>query len=152
MRIAIGSDHAGYDLRLALLEWLRSPEGKEHQILDVGCATPESCDYPDIAAAVSRAINTKRADVGILLCGSGIGMAMAANKVAGVRAGVAWNLKVAKLAAQHNHLNVLCLPARFLTPARAKAMVASFLSTEFGGGRHARRLKKVTALDAKRKG
>jgi len=147
MRIAIGSDHAGYKLKSKLEEWLRTPKGGSHQILDVGTASEESTDYPDYAAAVGRAISNKRVDKGVLLCGTGIGMAMAANKVKGVRAAVAWNPETAGLAAEHNGANVLCVPARFVTAAVAQKMIQTFLKTPFGGGRHARRVKKIEALE-----
>src|SRR5579872_5150212 len=114
MRLAIGSDHAGFGLKEKIIPWLRSPEGGSHQIVDLGPATPERCDYPDYAAKVSRAVAQKRASKGILMCGTGIGMAIAANKIHGVRAGVVWNQTAAALAAEHNGANVICLPARMV--------------------------------------
>lgn len=147
MKLAIGSDHAGFDLRNSLVAWLRTPEGGKHQVLDVGCGSAESCDYPDFAAAVARAVSTGRVSRGLLICGTGIGMAIAANKVAGVRAAVAWKPEVAELASQHNKANVLCLPARFINEPTAQAMVKAFLTTPFGGGRHLRRVKKMMKLE-----
>jgi ribose 5-phosphate isomerase B len=146
MKLAIGSDHAGFEMRHALVAWLRTPEGGKHQVLDLGCGSPESCDYPDFAAAVARAVSAKRVSRGILICGTGIGMAMAANKVAGIRAAVAWTVEVAGLAAEHNKANVLCLPARFVSLKEAESMVHQFLTTPFGGSRHQRRVRKIDAL------
>ena len=113
MNLAIGSDHAGYKLKGRLIQWLRSSEAGKNRILDVGTGSEESCDYPDFAREVGRAVAKKRASKGILLCGTGIGMAIAANKVHGIRAAVAWNPDIAGLAAEHNDANVLCVPARF---------------------------------------
>jgi len=148
MKLSIGSDHAGFELRNALVAWLRTPEGGKHQVLDVGCGSPESCDYPDFAAAVARAVSAKRVDRGILICGTGIGMGIAANKVPGIRAAVAWSPEVAALASEHNKANVLCIPARFVTLKDAEAMVKAFLKTKFGGGRHTRRVEKLDQLTA----
>jgi len=147
MRIAIGADHAGFKLKSKLEEWLRTPKGGAHQILDVGTGDDESVDYPDFAAAVGRAIVNKRVSKAVLLCGTGIGMAMAANKIKGVRAAVAWNPETAGLAAEHNDANVLCIPARFVTDKKAQDMIKIFLKTSFGGGRHLRRVKKIEALE-----
>ena len=146
MKLAIGSDHAGFEMRHALVTWLRTPEGGKHQVLDLGCGSPESCDYPDFAAAVARAVSAKRVSRGILICGTGIGMAMAANKVRGIRAAVAWNPEVAGLAAEHNKANVLCLPARYVSTKEAETMIHRFLTTAFGGSRHARRVRKIDQL------
>jgi ribose 5-phosphate isomerase B len=146
MKLAIGSDHAGFDMRHALVAWLRTPEGGKHQVLDLGCGSPESCDYPDFAAAVARAVSAKRVSRGILICGTGIGMAMAANKVPGIRAAVAWNIDVAGLASEHNKANVLCLPARTLSTKEAESLIHRFLTTPFGKGRHQRRVSKIDAL------
>jgi RpiB/LacA/LacB family sugar-phosphate isomerase len=147
MRLAIGSDHAGFALKTRILAWLRSPSGGRHQVRDLGCASADSCDYPDYAAAVARTVGSGRAGRGILVCGTGIGMGMAANKVKGVRAAVTWNPETAALAAEHNQANVLCLPARFVDARQARRMVKAFLSTRFGGGRHARRVKKIKRMD-----
>jgi ribose 5-phosphate isomerase B len=147
MKLAIGSDHAGYKLKGQLINWLRSADGGKHQILDVGTTSEESCDYPDFAREVAAAVAKKRAVKGILLCGTGIGMAMAANKVHSIRAAVAWNPEVAGLAAEHNGANVLCLPARYVGLQKARRILKSFLTTPFGAGRHARRVRKITAMD-----
>jgi len=147
MKIAIGSDHAGYKLKSQLAAWLKSVAGGKHQVRDVGTFSEDSCDYPDFAEAVAKAVAKKRASKGVLLCGTGIGMAITANKVRGVRAAVVWNPEVAGLAAEHNGANVICLPARFLNLTAAKKITHVFLSTPFGGGRHLRRIRKITALD-----
>jgi ribose 5-phosphate isomerase B len=147
MKLAIGSDHAGYQLKSQLAAWLKTSAGGRHQVRDVGTSSEASCDYPDFARPVARAVAKKRVSRGILLCGTGIGMAIAANKFRGVRAAVVWSPAVAGLAAEHNGANVICLPARFLSLATAKKIIHVFLSTPFGGGRHLRRLKKIMALD-----
>lgn len=147
MKLAIGADHAGFKLKAKLEAWLRTVSAGKHRVLDVGTESEESVDYPDFAAAVARAVSRKRVTKGILLCGTGIGMSMAANKVRGVRAAVAWNPVVAALTAEHNDANVLCLPARFLTFSKAKAIITAFLKTRFAGGRHLRRVKKIQKLD-----
>ena len=105
------------------------------------------CDCADLAAAVARAVKGGKASRGILLCGTGIGMAMAANKIHGIRAAVTWNPRTAALAAEHNGANVICLPARFAGITKAQVMIRTFLSTPFGGGRHARRLRKIKQLE-----
>lgn len=147
MKLVIGSDHAGYRLKTALANWLRSAAGGRHQVTDAGCDRPESCDYPDFAAAVGRGVARKKYDRGLLLCGTGIGMAMAANKVSGVRAAVTWNPVTAALAAEHNNANVLCVPARFVGLKKAQQMVRAFLKTPFAQGRHTRRVRKITQLE-----
>jgi len=146
--IAIGADHVGYSLKERLKTWLAA-DG--HRILDHGTHSSESVDYPDYAAAVAEAVRAGDAQWGILVCGSGIGMAMAANKVAGVRAAVATDPGVARLSRQHNDANVLALGARLMAPAHALAVVQAWLATPFEGGRHARRVDKLAQLDAARK-
>ena len=147
MKLAIASDHAGFALKDTLIAWLRTPEGGHHAILDLGPVSADRCDYPDFAAKVGRAVAQKRASKGILICGTGIGMAIAANKIHGVRAAVIWNEDVAGLAAEHNAANVICLPARFLHIKKAATLVHRFLITPFGGGRHAPRVKKMMKLE-----
>src|SRR5581483_5809150 len=114
MNLVIGSDHAGFALKERLIAWLRSPPGGRHRVKDAGCQGLDSCDYPDFAASVARAVARRKSARGILICGTGIGMAMAANKIRGIRAAVAWNRDTAALAAEHNDANVICLPARFV--------------------------------------
>ena len=147
MKLAIGTDHAGFAFKAALVEWLQSPEGGSHEVLDMGTDSEESCDYPDFAKAVAEAVAKKRAARGILLCGTGIGMAIAANKFRGIRAAVVWNPQVAALASEHNGANVICLAARWMNVQDIQHSIRAFLATPFGGGRHARRVKKITAMD-----
>jgi ribose 5-phosphate isomerase B len=146
--IAIGADHAGYALKEKLKAWL-SADG--HRVIDHGTHSTDSVDYPDYAAAVAESVRSGRAERGVLVCGSGIGMAMAANKVAGVRAAVAADPDVARLARQHNDANVLALGARLTAPMHALQVVQAWLATPFEGGRHARRVDKLAQLDGLRK-
>ena len=147
MNLVIGSDHAGFKLKAQLLNWLKTSAAGKHHVQDVGTSSEESTDYPDYAKAVAVAVAKKQAVKGILLCGTGTGMAISANKVHGVRAAVAWAPEIAALAAEHNKANVLCVPARYLTTASAKRIIQTFLKTPFGGGRHARRVRKMMALE-----
>jgi ribose 5-phosphate isomerase B len=144
MKIAIAADHAGFALKERLRERLAA-EG--HEVVDFGTNSAESCDYPDYAQAVAREVGQGRTDRGILVCSTGIGMAMAANKVAGVRAAPAESEDEVRLTREHNDANVLTLGARYLDEARAGALVEIFLSTEFSGGRHARRVAKIAQLE-----
>ena len=141
MIIAMGSDHAGYtlknDLRTYLLE-------KGYEIDDLGTYSLESVDYPDFAHPVAERVETGKAHFGILICGTANGVAMAANKHEKVRAAIAWNKEIAELARTHNDANILCLPARYLSVDQAKEMVDVFLDTQFEGGRHARRVEKIS--------
>ena len=146
--IAIGADHAGYTLKERLKTWLAAIG---HRVIDHGTHSTDSVDYPDYAAAVAQAVRAGGAERGVLVCGSGIGMAMAANKVAGVRAAVAADPDVARLARQHNDANVLALGARLTAPTRALEVVQAWLATPFEGGRHARRVDKLARLDGARK-
>jgi len=147
MKLAIGSDHAGFKLKSELVGWLKTSAGGKNVVRDAGTDSEESCDYPDFAAAVAKDVARKRVSKGILLCGTGIGMAIAANKVRGIRAAVVWNPAVAALAAEHNEANIICIPARYTSFKAAQKIIRAFLSTPFGGGRHARRVREITALD-----
>jgi len=140
MKISIGSDHAGYDYRLALIQLL---EKKGHQITDHGCPTADSIDYPDYAHPVAKDVSEQKVEIGILLCGSGNGVAMTANKHKDIRAALCWNISLAKLARQHNDANVLVIPARFISITMAKRMVNAFLGAQFEGGRHQIRVEKI---------
>ena len=142
--VAVGADHAGFSLKQHLKGWLIA-EG--HRVLDVGTHSSDSVDYPDYAAAVARAVSAGDAERGLLVCGTGIGMAIAANKVPGVRAGVCGDVETALLSRQHNDLNVLALAGRVTPPDQATAIVRAWLETAFEGGRHERRLTKVAALE-----
>ena len=144
MKIAIGADHAGFSLK----EQLRLKLAAEgHQVVDFGADSPESCDYPDFAQAVGRDVAQGRSDRGILVCSTGIGMAMAANKVDGVRAAPAESEDEVTLTRQHNDANVLTLGARYLDATRAMELIDIFLKTEFAGGRHARRVAKIAQME-----
>jgi len=144
MKIAIAADHAGF----ALKEQLRRKLADEgHELVDFGPASAESCDYPDYAQPVAREVAQGRSDRGILECSTGIGMAMAANKVSGVRAAPAQSEDEVLLTRQHNDANVLTLGARYLDEARALDLIHIFLGTEFAGGRHARRVAKIAQLE-----
>lgn len=144
MKIAIGADHAGFVLKEALRAKLAA-DG--HEVVDFGTNSAESCDYPDFAEPVAREVSLERCDRGILVCYSGIGMAMAANKVPGVRAAPAQCAEEVRLTREHNDCNVLTLGAHFLAEDRAKELVDVFLKTEFQGGRHSRRVAKINRLD-----
>ncbi len=138
--IAIGADHAGFDLKESVKRLLQEAGW---QVSDKGTHSADSTDYPDYAHAVAEAVAAGAATAGILTCGSGIGVCIAANRHKGVRAALTWNEEVATLTRQHNNANVLCLPARFVTEEQAAAMVRNFLSTPFEGGRHERRVGKI---------
>lgn len=144
MKIAIGSDHGGF-LRKKEIAALLGKLG--HKVVDVGCHSEDSCDYPDYARKVGQSVANGQAERGILVCGTGIGMSIAANKVPGIRAAVAWNKATAGLASEHNNANVLCVSGRFLKPAVVAAMIKAWLTTPFGGGRHLRRVKKISKLE-----
>ncbi|QOI96842.1 MAG: ribose 5-phosphate isomerase B [Flammeovirgaceae bacterium] len=141
MTIAAGSDHAGFEHKELLKKWL---EHKGHTVVDFGTSSPESADYPDYAHPVADAVENHQADFGLLICGSANGMAMTANKHQGIRAALCWNEEVAALARQHNNANIVCIPARFTTSAQAEGILEKFLSSSFEGGRHERRVGKIS--------
>lgn len=138
--IALGSDHAGFELKEQLKLFL-SANNIKHK--DFGCYSTERADYPDHAHAVANAILNNEFNLGILICGSGNGISMAANKHKGIRAALCWNKEVATLARQHNDANILSLPARFISTEEAKACVEAFLDATFEGGRHKDRVDKI---------
>ncbi|MBL7850504.1 MAG: ribose 5-phosphate isomerase B [Cyclobacteriaceae bacterium] len=138
--IAIGADHAGFSLKEKLKKWL---ESSGHRVHDYGTYSEESVDYPDFAHPVAAAVERKEFDLGLLVCGSGNGVAMAANKHAGIRAAICWNEDLAALAREHNDANILCLSARFIPYEEAERILDRFLSSSFEGGRHARRVDKI---------
>lgn len=144
MRIAIGSDHAGYDFKEAVSTRLAAAG---HEVVDKGCHSTDSVDYPDYAAAVGRAVAAGEVDRGILICGTGVGIAMAANKVPGVRAAVVHDRFTAEMSRAHNDANVLCLGARVLDGKHAIELAEYWLTVVFDGGRHARRVSKIADLD-----
>ncbi len=144
MRIALGADHAGVHLK-AEIRKLLDERGIAYR--DFGTESVESVDYPDFAESVSRAVASGEFDRGLLFCGSGIGMAMAANKVPGIRAASVVDETSARLSREHNDANVLALGERMTGPGLARDLVNTFLDTPFGGGRHQRRVDKISALD-----
>lgn len=145
MRIAIASDHGGFEQKQALAAYVADELGCE--VEDMGPDSDASVDYPDFAVKVARAVSDGSADRGILVCGTGIGMALAADKVAGVRASSITSVPFAELFRQHNNGNVVCLSGRFVDPEVNKEIVKTFLATEFEGGRHEARVAKVMSLD-----
>jgi ribose 5-phosphate isomerase B len=144
MRIAVGSDHAGYDLKQLVSEHL-SAAG--HQVVDLGTHDSVSVDYPDFGAAVGRAVTGGDADFGIAVCGSGIGICIAANKIDGVRAATVHDVTSARLSREHNDANIMCVGQRFIGPQVALDAVDAFLSARFAQGRHSRRVDKIAALE-----
>jgi len=143
MKIALGSDHAGFPLKQHLVDSLRR---SGHQVTDVGTNSSESVDYPDYAAEVGKAVAAGDADYGILVCGSGVGMSIAANKIPGIRAVLGVQAEQVRLSRAHNNANVLALGNWVTAPPAAEQFVELFLNTEFEGGRHARRVAKIDAL------
>ena len=139
-KIALGGDHAGFELKEKVKSLL---EKRGYEIEDFGPVSDQSTDYPDFAHPVAIAVEQGKFDFGILICGSGNGVAMAANKHQGIRAALCWNEMLAKLARAHNDANILCLAGRFIDFELAKEIVNIFLSTNFDGGRHERRVNKV---------
>src|SRR5947209_8402903 len=144
MKIAIAADHAGFALKEQLRRRL-TDEG--HEVVDFGTASTDSCDYPDFAQPVGRDVAQGRSDRGILVCSTGIGMAMAANKIDGVRAAPAQSEDEVRLTREHNDANVLTLGAKYLDEDHAAELIHVFLNTEFAGGRHARRVAKIAQLE-----
>ena len=144
--IAIGCDHAAFEYKEKLVKFL---EGKGYKVLDMGTDSTESCDYPIFADKVCNKITDKEADCGILICGTGIGMSMAANKIKGIRAAVCSDEFSAKYTRLHNDANVMCMGARTLGPGLACELAEIFLTTGFEGGRHQRRVDLITALENK---
>lgn len=139
-KIVIGSDHAGFEYKTEIIEFLRK---KNISIIDVGTNSEASCDYPDYAHALAEKIENKEVEMGILLCGSANGVAMAANKHQAIRAALCWENEIASLARLHNDANVLCLPARYVSIESTFEMVNTFFTTDFEGGRHQKRVDKI---------
>jgi ribose 5-phosphate isomerase B len=140
MKIAIGNDHAGPDYKLAIVAHL---ESQGHEIKNYGTDTFNSVDYPDFGHPVALDVESKKADFGIIICGSGNGIAMTANKHQGIRAALCWTKEIASLARQHNNANIISIPARFTSIQQAIEMVDTFLNTAFEGGRHENRVEKI---------
>lgn len=139
-KLLIASDHAGFELKNFLIQNLAD----KYQFIDLGTNSAESVDYPDYGFAMANAIEKKQAEMGVLICGSGIGISIAANRNKNVRAALVYNNEIAKLSRQHNNANVICLGARFLTNADATQFIETFVNTEFEGGRHTNRVSKLS--------
>ena len=140
MKIAIGCDHAGFEYKEAIRKTLTDAG---HEVNDFGTYSTDSMDYPDIAHPVATAVETSECDLGVLICGSANGVAMAANKHQGIRAAICWQNDLSLLARSHNNANIVCLPARFISLDMALQIVHTFISTQFEGGRHATRVNKI---------
>jgi RpiB/LacA/LacB family sugar-phosphate isomerase len=140
VKVALGADHRGFALKEELKRWLAA---RGHQVFDLGPSSADRVDYPDYAFKVADAVARHQADRGILICSTGIGMSIAANKVLGVRAALADSVRLARLSREHNDANVLCLGADFVSAPVARRIVGVWLRTGFAGGRHARRLAKI---------
>jgi ribose 5-phosphate isomerase B len=140
MIISIGNDHAGPDYKKAIVKYL---ELNDHTVINHGTDTFDSVDYPDFGHPVAYDVETNKAEFGIVICGSGNGIAMTANKHQGVRAALCWTKEIAELAREHNNANIISIPARYTSIEQAVEMVHTFLTTEFEGGRHDRRVQKI---------
>jgi ribose 5-phosphate isomerase B len=138
--IPIGADHAGFQLKERIRQYLTD---LGYEVKDFGCFSEESIDYPDYAHPVSEMVQANPGMIGILICGSGNGINMTANKHAGIRSALCWKKEIAELARLHNNANIIALPARFISYEEAKEMVEVFLTTEFEGGRHQKRVEKI---------
>jgi ribose 5-phosphate isomerase B len=145
MKIALGSDHAGFLLKEQLRERLKS---QGHEVVDFGTTSTESVDYPDFAEKVGGAVSSGEAERGILVCASGVGMSIAANKIHGIRAALGTSEEEVSYVRRHNDANILAIGAKYTKPALAEAISDVFLHTEFEGGRHARRIEKINKLEA----
>ena len=141
MKISIGNDHAGPEYKKAIVQYL---ESKGHEVTNYGTDTAESVDYPDFGHAVAKDVSEGKADFGIVICGSGNGIAMTVNKYPKVRAGLCWMKEIAILTRQHNNANIMSIPARYTSIPQAVEMADAFLNTEFEGGRHQTRVDKIS--------
>ena len=137
MKVAIGCDHGGIDLKKTVIAVV---QGLGHEVDDQGCSSSESVDYPDFAKSVSGLVKEGRCECGILICGTGIGMSMAANRIPGIRAALCNEMFSAKMSREHNDANILCLGARVIGPGLAAEIVRTWMNTDFAGGRHQRRI------------
>ena len=141
MKISIGNDHAGPEYKKAIVEMLKA---HGYEVTNYGTDSGDSVDYPDFAHPVALDVESKRVDFGIIICGSGNGIAMSANKHQGIRAALCWTKEIAVLARQHNDANIISIPARFTSIPQALEMVQTFLNTDFEGGRHQNRVNKIS--------
>ena len=144
MKIAIGNDHAGVDVKRKIENHLSE---KGHKVINKGYDGKESVDYPDFIHPVSIEVKEKNVQIGIIICGSGNGAAMTANKHKGIRAAICWNEEIAELARQHNDANIISIPSRFLSEEKTINIVETFIKTGFEGGRHKRRIEKIDGKD-----
>jgi ribose 5-phosphate isomerase B len=149
MKIVIGSDHRGVEIKRRLLPVLRS---MGHEVIDVGAEGAESVDYPDFAYEVAKRVSKGEVERGLLICGTGIGMSMAANKVRGIRAAACQDVLTAEMSRRHNDANVLCLSADLVGEDQMVQMIRIFVETAFDGGRHARRIEKIAKIEAEQCG
>ncbi len=140
MQFSIGNDHAGVDYKEAIVSYLTS---KGHEVLNHGTDSEDSVDYPDFIHPVAQDVSSKKASLGIIICGSGNGASMTANKYQDIRSALCWSKEIVALARQHNNANVLSLPARFISIPQAIAMVEVYINTDFEGGRHQNRIDKI---------
>ncbi len=143
MKVAVGGDHAGYLYKKDILKYLQD---KGYEVMDFGTDSLESTDYPDYAHPLAESVDKEYLDKGVLICGSGNGVCMTANKHPNVRAALCWNAQIAFLARLHNDANVICIPARFVALELAKEMIDVFLDTKFEAGRHQRRVEKICKI------
>jgi len=146
MKIVVGSDHAGYRLKQEVVSWLKE---LGHEAADMGTMSSESVDYPDFALKVCESVTGAQADLGILVCGTGLGMAITANKVSGIRAVTCGDVFSARCSREHNDANVLCLGERVVGPGVARDVVEAWLGATFAGGRHQRRVDKISDIERK---
>lgn len=140
MKIGICNDHAAYDYKLKLAAHLRR---RGYEVVDYGCDSPESCDYPDFAHALARGVENGEVELGVAMCGTGNGMAMTLNKHSSIRAGLAWTPEIGTLVREHNNANVLVMPARYISFSTSEEVLDAWLDAEFAGGRHLRRVVKI---------
>ena len=149
MKIAIAADHGGFELKDSMVEYIKT---LGHEVVDLGTNSADSVDYPDYAKKVCEEIQQENSDLGILICGTGIGMSLAANKFEGIRAACVSDVYSAKMSRNHNNANVLCIGARVIGDEVAKLIIKTFLENEFEAGRHQRRVDKIMAIEKENKG
>ena len=144
MKISVASDHGGFALKQEIAEYLRQ---QGHEVLDCGCHSTDSCDYPDFGGAAAKAVASGQCDRGVVICSTGIGISIAANKVPGIRCALCGDIYSAEMTRRHNNANVLAMGAHLTAPVLAKKILDVFLSTEFEGGRHQRRIDKIDHIN-----
>jgi ribose 5-phosphate isomerase B len=143
MKFSIGNDHAGVDYKEAIVSYLT---GQGYEVTNHGTNTEDSVDYPDFIHPVAQDVSSKKSDLGIIICGSGNGASMTANKYQDIRSALCWTKEIVALAREHNNANILSLPARFISIPQALAMVETYINTEFEGGRHQNRIDKIPCM------